>query len=178
MFGEMQLAERVGFETGVRAVPIHELVRCVPVVPEWLLIYSARHGEMVRCCKLSAASFGVPVAWGSSNVTMLCVAVAASPEDHCSPSSGREVPHDDGGRERKRSGRRSPDTRRHRYNACNLARRRLCASLRGEPSYFRASSIARSRTEAVSNWARSILSLALRILSGPPKRCARVIAFM
>src|SRR5262245_32929115 len=36
MFGEMQLAERVGFETGVRAVPIHELVRCMPVVPECL----------------------------------------------------------------------------------------------------------------------------------------------
>jgi hypothetical protein len=30
----------------------------------------------------------------------------------------------------------------------------------------------------VSNWARSILSFALRILSGPPKRCARVIVFM
>jgi hypothetical protein len=42
MFGEMQLAERVGFETGVRAVPIHELVRRVPVVPKWLLVYSAR----------------------------------------------------------------------------------------------------------------------------------------
>jgi coenzyme PQQ precursor peptide PqqA len=33
---------------------------------------------------------------------------------------------------------------------------------------------ASSRAEAVSNW-RSILSLALRILFGPPKRCARVV---
>src|SRR5262245_55078932 len=41
--------------------------------------------------------------------------------------------------------------------------------------YFCASSIERSRAEAVSNWTRSILSLALRILFGPPKRCARFI---
>src|SRR5262245_12769088 len=41
--------------------------------------------------------------------------------------------------------------------------------------YFCASTIARSRAEAVSNWTRSILSLALRILFGPPKRCARFI---
>src|SRR5262245_63922295 len=41
--------------------------------------------------------------------------------------------------------------------------------------YFCARSIARSRAEAVSNWTRSILSLALRILFGPPKRCARFI---
>src|SRR5262245_44299576 len=41
--------------------------------------------------------------------------------------------------------------------------------------YFCARSIARSRAEAVSNWTRSILSLALRILFGPPTRCARVI---
>src|SRR5262245_36868138 len=41
--------------------------------------------------------------------------------------------------------------------------------------YFWARSIARSRAEAVSNWTRSILSLALRILFGPPKRCARFI---
>jgi hypothetical protein len=44
------------------------------------------------------------------------------------------------------------------YNACNLARRRLCASLCGKSSYFCVSSTARSRAEAVSNWARSILS--------------------
>jgi hypothetical protein len=36
----------------------------------------------------------------------------------------------------------------------------------------------RSRAEAVSNSARAILSLVLRILSGPPKRCALVIFFM
>jgi hypothetical protein len=41
--------------------------------------------------------------------------------------------------------------------------------------YFCVSSIACSRAEAVSNWARSVLSLALRTLSGPPKRCARFI---
>ena len=69
------------------------------------------------------------------NVTMLCVAVATSREDHRSPRSGRAVPHRRWGRERKRSGRRSPDTAGTAYNDCNLARRRLCASLRGEPSY-------------------------------------------
>ena len=36
----------------------------------------------------------------------------------------------------------------------------------------------RSRADAVSNSARAILSLVLRILSGPPKRCAPVIFFM
>jgi hypothetical protein len=36
MFGEMQLAEGVGFETGVRAVLMRKLVRCVPVLPERL----------------------------------------------------------------------------------------------------------------------------------------------
>src|SRR5262245_40778859 len=44
--------------------------------------------------------------------------------------------------------------------------------------YFCARSIACSRAAAVSNWTRSILSLALRILFGPPKRCARFIVFI
>src|SRR5262245_52910239 len=83
-WANIDMAERVGFETGVRAVPIHELVRRVPVVPEWLLVYSARHGEMVRCCneaKLSAASCGVRVAWGSSNLgrcSLLPLIISAS----------------------------------------------------------------------------------------------------
>src|SRR5262245_6309738 len=47
MFGEMQLAERVGFETGVRAVPIQELARYMPVLPERLLVYTR---VMVRRC--------------------------------------------------------------------------------------------------------------------------------
>jgi hypothetical protein len=41
--------------------------------------------------------------------------------------------------------------------------------------YFCASSIARSRAEAVSSCTRSVLFLALRTLSGPPKRCARFV---
>ena len=36
MFGEMQLAERVGFETRVRAVLKRKLPRCVPVLSECL----------------------------------------------------------------------------------------------------------------------------------------------
>jgi hypothetical protein len=48
MFGEMQLAEGAGFETGVRPVPIRELARCVHVVPECPLLHSARHREMAR----------------------------------------------------------------------------------------------------------------------------------
>jgi hypothetical protein len=58
MFGEMQLAEGVGFETRVRAVPMRKLARCGPVLPECVVVPSARHGETVRCCneaKLSAA---------------------------------------------------------------------------------------------------------------------------
>jgi hypothetical protein len=43
------------------------------------------------------------------------------------------------------------------YNACNLVRRRFCASVRGKPSYFCVSSTARSRAEAVSTWARAVL---------------------
>ena len=40
----VEMAEGVGFETGVRAVPIHELVRYMPVLLQCLLVYSAGHG--------------------------------------------------------------------------------------------------------------------------------------
>src|SRR5262245_45697595 len=39
----------------------------MPALPECVLVYSARHGDVMRCCneaKLSAASFECPFAWG------------------------------------------------------------------------------------------------------------------